>query len=52
MPIYAYRCKVCGSEYESQTPADAAECWTEDCPGPAHRVWTTALLRENLRQAR
>lgn len=52
MPKYEYRCKQCGSVYESETPADQAECWTEGCEGPARRVWSANMNISHLKSAR
>lgn len=51
MPTYEYTCKRCGAVYNShETKADRLDkCATKDCDGIPRRVWTTALLRENLR---
>jgi predicted nucleic acid-binding Zn ribbon protein len=50
MPTYAFRCKTCGSEYETHVAADRLDdCTLAGCDGIPRRVWAVNINRENLR---
>ena len=53
MPTYAFKCKTCGSEFESPVGGDRMEsCRNEDCDGIPVRVWQVNVNTSNLRKAR
>lgn len=46
MPTYAFKCKTCGSEFESPVGGDRMEsCRNEECDGIPVRVWSVSFAK-------